>query len=148
MPSPRLLVLLLSLAGAGCAPIPHAATTMPAISGSLTSAGAPVVGREVWAAQGTDDLPCGQPWVKATTDQNGRFTLPRQTEWRLIYAPSFTSSKLIKLCVSTAGQPRLIFRLGFIPTTPQAIELACDLETPASRQTHGGLCRMDATTGS
>lgn len=148
MPLPRLLVLLLSLAGAGCAPIPHAATTMPAISGSLTSAGAPVAGREVWAAQGTDDLPCGQPWVKATTDQNGRFTLPRQTEWRLIYAPSFTSSKLIKLCVSTAGQPRLIFRLGFIPTTPQAIELACDLERPASKQTTTGLCSVEATTES
>lgn len=149
MPSPRLLVLLLSTACAGCAPIPHAATTRPAISGSLTSDGTPIVGREIWVSDGTDADPCAQPSVKVTTDHDGKFLLPRRTELRVIYAPLFMSpSKLIRLCAATAGKPLLIFRLGFIPTTPRAIELACDLERPVSKQTMTGLCSVEATTES
>jgi hypothetical protein len=144
----RYLLMLAPLACAACAPIPHAATTRPAISGSLTSAGAPVVGREIWAAHGTDADPCARPSVQAATNQDGKFTLPRQTELRLIYAPWFTSSELITLCVATTDKPLLILRVGFLPTTPPAIELACDLETPASRRTAWGLCRIDTTTGS
>jgi len=149
MLSPRSLALLLSMACAGCAPIPHEATVQPAISGSLTNAGTPVVGREIWAADGTDADPCARPSVKVTTDQDGRFLLPRQTELRLIYAPLFMSpSKLVRLCTATTGKPLLIFRRGFIPTTPRAIELACDLERPASKQTMAGLCSVRSTTES
>lgn len=143
----RNLLMLAPLACAACAPIPHAATTRPAISGSLSNAGAPVVGRELWAAHGTDTDPCAQPSVKVATNQDGKFMLPRQTELRLIYAPWFTSSELTTLCVATTDKPLLILRLGFLPTTPRAIELTCDLETPASRQTAWGLCNIDTTTG-
>jgi hypothetical protein len=115
MPLSKVLALLTALACAACAPMPHLATTLPAISGSLTDAGAPVAGRQVWIARGPDAAPCAKPWVTATTAADGKFHLARQTEFRLIYAPHFTPWSLISLCAATANQPMLLFRGGFSP---------------------------------
>lgn len=100
MPSPRLLVLLMSTACAGCAPIPHIVTLAPAISGTLTREGQPVPDAEVRLARGPDLQPCSITVATARTDTMGRFQLDRQIQLRFIYAPLVAplSVSEFKLC--------------------------------------------------
>ncbi|MDR7335907.1 hypothetical protein [Roseateles asaccharophilus] len=129
MLSTRVFALLAALSCGACAPMPHVATTLPAISGSLTDAGAgaPVADRQVWVAQGSTTAPCSQPLVTTTTDQQGKFQLARQTEFRLIYAPYFRSIRTINLCAASADKSMLLFSGGFIHAQPAAATFSCQL---------------------
>ncbi len=139
----RILFTLASLGCTACAPIPHMATTLPAISGSLTDAGAPVAGRQVWVAQGPDAAPCSKPWVTATTAEDGRFQMARQTEFRLIYAPHFTPWRTFSFCAATADKPMLLFRGGLSPDgNAQTLELSCQLKEFVARQILSAPCLL------
>lgn len=126
----RYLAMLAALACAACAPIPHIVTTAPDIAGTLTSAGAPVAGQEVRVAWGRDDSPCDTTVVATRTTQDGKFELPRQTEFRFLYAPLVAplSVRAFNVCAATPDKTLLLFR-GIVPLyDARPLKLTCTLK--------------------
>lgn len=128
----RSLVLLMALACAACAPIPHVVTMSPEINGSLMRDGAPVADHEVRVAWGPAASPCDTTIVAARTGQDGKFTLPRQTQFRFLYAPLVAplSVREFNVCTATTDEKPLLFKgivrlYGAGPMT-----LACTLKEP------------------
>jgi hypothetical protein len=110
MPSPRLLVLLLPMACAACAPLPHVVTLTPDITGTLTRDGVPVAGQDVHLARGPEALPCSATVATARTDAEGRFRLARQTQLRFIYAPLVAPLSIseFQVCITGPGASQLL----------------------------------------
>ncbi len=144
MPSPRLLVLLLSLAGAGCAPIPHVVTLAPAISGTLTRDGQPVPDAEIRLARGPDLQPCSITVATARTDTMGQFQLEPLTQLRLIYAPLVAPLSIaeFKLCATTPDDT-LLYRGTVMLYGAKPLKLHCALGEgePKGRRVAGQPCR-------
>lgn len=135
MPSPRLLVLLLSTACAGCAPIPHIVTLAPAISGTLTRDGQPVPDAEIRLARGPDLQPCSVTVATARTDPMGQFQLDRVIQLRLIYAPLVAplSVSEFKLCAMTPDD-RLLYRGTVMLYGAKPLKLHCALGEAATKE--------------
>lgn len=126
----RYLAMLAALACAACAPIPHVVTTLPDIAGTLTSEGAPVAGHDVRIAWGPDASPCSTTIVATRTNQDGKFELPRQTEFRFLYAPLVAplSIREFNVCAATPDKTLLLFKGMVQLYEARPLKLTCTLK--------------------
>ena len=140
---PALAVTAAALAVAGCLPIPRTVTLSPAIEGRYTTAdGAPVAGAHVAVSAENGDFTCARADVRAVTDAQGRFAVPR-TERRESFILIIPFDRLFEYQLCAGREPTFLApayegaALHRVPATeslvcvettvsPGRVEVACD----------------------
>lgn len=119
----------------GCYPRPHDFTRMPAITGVLVSAGKPVTGVNVYAAQnqGNDGNYCRDMRLVATTDSNGAFQVGPIIE-RHFFASLINPPELVfqqtSICFEVSTKQYLGLTVVSSTFRPNRFAAACDLVGP------------------
>lgn len=138
MRSLRALVIAAPLVVSGCAPIPHQATVVPEIRGTLIVGTSVAPNVAVLIGTSSEYLaPCKDASVITTTNERGEFVVPARVETELFYSflnPPSTVRQLTNLCFQKQGES-IVFGGQFVTPrgTPSQLAVVCDTALPKQR---------------
>lgn len=133
-----LFIILMSFCPA-CAPLPHFATKVPNVSGTLTMDGVPLSGVIVQITNELNDESCSKAASSTITDAGGYFELERVSDFKF-FGTMGDHIYSNKLCIIKGGKAYIGYMDEGTGYPPKSIKLNCNINTEsklADRYTSG-----------
>lgn len=114
----------------GCFPWPHFVTVVPEVNGEVVQSGRPVSLATILTRAATSGKPCDGTTMVAMTREDGTFTIPSQSEFRVFAVPLVDPLRVNpwELCIQQEGQTFPGLRDWNSQGWTGSIALSCDTD--------------------